>query len=402
LSIHYGDSAEPWLRWYYHNYYDDNHYFNYDDNESNNIRDLVLATLQRWNIVSVVLDTDEGKEEASQMSWPWSQQKSSQKGKDQTDNSTTTVATQQQQHQPPLQLAFQGWPFHPLYSLRRAVGRLESCVLGLLPDSLENRGTTKDVSKLLLSSLPIDDDSSYSIKMNKVNEIRCSTPPTTSDVPILEYIHEEEIFGHIFSFGSYKRIGKLQQVCQIWKSIIDRRSNIIWKDAYMSRFGPAMVMHTPPGLRSSSYSYISSALSTSWKDLFYQKHIAEKSIRHRRHAKTGFKFRICPHVGCLFVIKSERQQHQHLCKHRREQEKSNHKTKRLGKKSNNQNCQNKKGTIASDTKQPKRAQTPSHLDRKRQHRFLTIEKVPPISNDAKNDTIIIIPATKKVKMRNQL
>jgi hypothetical protein len=349
LSIHYGESAEPWLCWYENDENDEN------DDRNNSIRDLVLATLQRWNIVSVVV----AGEDEPQTCWPL-QKKSTQQGKDETYDNYTTI-TQQSQQQLLQQLALQGWPFHPLYSLRRAVGRIESSDLGL-PPNVDSSSNGNNIFKLLLSHEPIDDFTTSNTK--KTNEVisnsRSPSDQSYSAVPILYYIHDEEIYSHIFSFCSYKRLGRLQQVCQLWNSTIDHRSNSIWKDAYMSRFSPAMDS-TPISISRISYMSSTSSSTVSWKDLFYHKHVAEMSIKHQRHAKTGFKFRTCPHVGCLLVIKSERQQSQHLDKHRHEQEKSNRKSKKVDSKSNNNNNKirkkkKKKTDIIIDSKQLKRTQ----------------------------------------------
>ncbi|KAG7357886.1 hypothetical protein IV203_014473 [Nitzschia inconspicua] len=283
LSVHLGDCAKLWLQKYSHD----------DDNF-----DLTLATLQRWHILGVTatseLDDDHDGES---------------RALDEGIDEPSTVNLRLK--------ALSSWPFHPSCSLRAAVGRIESTVL-----CLDNNRGIKDVSKILLSPTHLFLDDYLDDNPNRTDTVhRRRQDPS---VPITDYIHDEEIYCHIFSFCSPKRIGKLQQVCRLWNSTIESRAESVWKDAYVARFGAyrlSPMMSTNDGLETPK---------SSWKNLFYHKYIAERSIRRQRHAKTGYPFRTCPYVGCFHVMKSEQQERLHLGKHEREVAKQ----KRKGNKGN--------------------------------------------------------------------
>jgi hypothetical protein len=378
FSMHYGDSAEPWLRWYYCNHDDqDQHGNEYHDDDNNNTRDLILTTLLRLNIISVIVT----EQEQQRFRLLLQKTKSSRKGKD-SDCSTSTRAKKRQKQptQPPQQQqqqqqkqAMQGWPFHPLYSLRSAVQRIESAVLDLPQgnfgcDDVGVGVSTKDVSKLLLSSVHIPDY--FDSTNNKDKNEMILQPPRGGPiftVPILDYIQNEEIFCHIFSFCSVKRLGKLEHVCQVWKSTIDRHTHIVWKDAYISRFGPVYIGTTDFAIHSQSDVSLSTTFvsaSWTWKVLFRNKLVAERNIRYHRHAKTGFKFRTCPYVGCLFVMKSDVQQRQHLRKHIHHHERHEERRHRMAKRVDC-SSERKKRSITTDTKQQMKSAQSIRSHRKR-------------------------------------
>ncbi|KAG7341079.1 hypothetical protein IV203_023030 [Nitzschia inconspicua] len=283
LSVHLGDCAKLWLQKYSHD----------DDNF-----DLTLATLQRWHILGVTATSeldDDGDGES--------------RAPDEAIDEPSTVNLRLK--------ALSSWPFHPSCSLRAAVGRIESTVL-----CLDNNRGIKDVSRILLSPTHMFLDDYLDDNPNRTDTVhrRRQNP----SVPIVDYIHDEEIYCHIFSFCSPKRLGKLQQVCRLWNSTIESRAESVWKDAYIARFGAYRLlpmMSTNDGLETPK---------SSWKNLFYHKYIAERSIRRQRHAKTGYPFRTCPYVGCFHVMKSEQQERLHLGKHEREVAKQ----KRKGNKGN--------------------------------------------------------------------
>jgi hypothetical protein len=268
LAVHFGDSPVPWL-----------FYFAKEaNNECENDRDVVVATLQKLNILGFV-DDDTGVTPHD--------------GIHDKDDASSKDSLRFK--------ALQNWPFHRTFSVRPAVGRIQSSVLNL-DDGQRTRYGCRSVSTILLSRPTfIHDDGD--------EEDHPKIPKKRSAVPILDHIQDDNIYCHIFSFCSFKRLGKLQQVCQTWKSIMDDYSESIWSKMYVSKFGMYKEGATVDG-------------SKPWKTYFQEKHIVERSLSCavRRVSPGGrngpvYAFQTCSYLGCLHVLRSKSQEAKHYAQH---------------------------------------------------------------------------------------
>jgi hypothetical protein len=231
--------------------------------------------------------------------------------------------------------ALKCWPFTEHYCLREAIQRLDGNVLS----SIDGLG---DVLRLLSSSVELPDDWKKVSRPSRTKK----RVQGRSNIPILDGLqHNHDIFSHIFSFCGYKNLSKMEQVGKSWREIIQKDSNVLWQGAYLAEY---KVLHHGFSLQGETATKEDKTPSSSpktkliqtdlvwagnrtWKDLFVRKYIAEKSLANKRNTKTGFKYRTCPYVGCLCVMKSIDQERKHIQVHERNDQKALHaKKKRKG------------------------------------------------------------------------
>ena len=276
LSIHCGEYSELWL-----------------DLFSGSTRDLVESTLQRLGVLSFSMPHSGGevnsKAPATSTRSPYISS---------SDMAMNSIATS-------------NWPFRDEFSLRKAMGRIDRAVL-----SIENGS---DAVKSLLSHHSID-----CLIYNEKTKAVMTSKKLMPSVPISNYLHDSGILCLIFSFCGPKRLTKIPLVCKTWKIVSDTVSNSLWENAYVSTFGK----YRWPSLDAEHRHRISTCAiaavafqSTSnkmvnigkdyWKNLFTQKHIAEKMVRFQRNSRSGYKHRTCSYVGCLHIIKTAEQERKH-------------------------------------------------------------------------------------------
>jgi len=259
LSIHYGNSSVPWLCLFSNN----------DDNQ-----ELVISTLQRLGILGIsALETK--KEEANASAGTASKFYK-------TDDELRNRATA-------------SWPFGNLFSIRCAMERIERDVLSL--------DGGKNVSRVLLARRPHELNHLDARKRKKGSGaiMRANKKRKSADA-VFDYLHDDDIFAHIFSFSGFRRLVKIQQVCKKWKSIVDSRSEYFWEDCYIKKFGSFQ------GSRPTQ---------KTWKDLFVRKYITEQSIRYKRNSRSGYKYRTCSYLGCLQILRTSDQERKHTAMHQR-------------------------------------------------------------------------------------
>lgn len=140
-------------------------------------------------------------------------------------------------------------------------------------------------------------------RTNDANLLNMPAPKfkSTEAVPVLKHLNAD-ILHHVFSFVGYRRLANLRYVCKDFRDIAD--SNRLWHGIYKYRFGfakddPTQEDDTRP-----------------WKTYFVERWIASRHIRLRRH-RSGWKVRLCKHVGCLQVLTSPERATRHDAIHRR-------------------------------------------------------------------------------------
>ena len=282
LAIHCGESPEPWLSFF-----------------SDSTRDLVESTLQRLGVLSFSI-SDSRKELKNRTAG---------KGIRSTCNATSDISMHS--------IATSNWPFSEEFSLRKAMGRIDRAVM-----SLENES---DAVKSLLTH-----PTTSCQKLNQKKKTSKRSKRLMPSAPMTNYLHESGILCLIFSFCGPKRLAKIPQVCKAWKYISDTVSNTLWKNAYASTFGKYCWPCVDAEHRhlvatgaiiaidfSKSQNKMENTSKSYWKNLFAQKHIAEKMVRFQRNPRSGYKHRTCNYVGCLHVLKSVEQERKHDQKHRR-------------------------------------------------------------------------------------
>ena len=275
LSIYCGEDSELWLSLF-----------------SDSTRDLVESTLQRLGVLSISIRDSEGETKDNKTGLCTL-------GVSISDMSMKAGATSD-------------WPFCEEFGLRRAMKRIDQGVL-----SLEN-GIHPE--RLLLSTWSTD---CLNVDKNRKADTRSSKKPVSS-VPMMNYLHDGGILSLIFSFCDSKPLSKVPLVCKTWKVVSDTVSNSLWENAYISRFGkyrwPSLEAEQRHRTSTSAISAVDSKCSskktentrnTYWKNLFAQKQIAEKMIRFKRNARSGYKYRTCNYVGCLHVLKTSEQEQKH-------------------------------------------------------------------------------------------
>lgn len=108
---------------------------------------------------------------------------------------------------------------------------------------------------------------------------------------------------HVFSFLNFKSLQRCRSVCRDWKTLLDHPNHHqwLWRQLYESRFGLA------------SQQVDVAVVGKNWKQWFMDKWLAEREIRWKRH-KSGWRYRVCSHVGCLQVLKSPIMAEKHMAK----------------------------------------------------------------------------------------
>lgn len=119
----------------------------------------------------------------------------------------------------------------------------------------------------------------------------------------------DDIVRHVLSFLGYKRLLRMRLVCQGWKQFVDNDVEM-WMPLYCKRFGWKLTSETPLGKSG----------SLPWKKLFMDRWMVERQVRFERTA-TGWKKRVCNHLGCLKILTSPQRQQQHQAYHARQLEK---------------------------------------------------------------------------------
>eukprot|EP00536_Pseudo-nitzschia_multiseries_P002963 jgi/Psemu1/284092/fgenesh1_pg.42_\ len=280
LSIHGGESSEPWL-----------------DLFSDSTGDYVESTLQRLGILSFSLSV--AGEESS------------------TRTDTRIIRHCDPEHFKTLDsLATEDWPFSKEFGTRNAMGRIEQSVLCL------EHGNEAVVSLLVR---PVKGGNGPSRKPKEPKKLKARV----SSVPMMNYLHDSGILCMIFSFCSSKQLVRIPQVCKTWKATSDMVSNDLWENAYVADFGKYRWACRDAKHRHLAASRVvcehqdrnnvveAATDRTDWKDIFIRKHIAEKLIRFQRNPRTGFKHRTCSYLGCLQILKSTGQERRHDQMHER-------------------------------------------------------------------------------------
>ena len=272
LSIYCGEDSELWLSLF-----------------SDSTRVLVESTLQRLGVLSISIRDSEGET------------KDNKTGLRTLDVSISDMSMKVG--------ATSDWPFCEEFGLRRAMRRVDQGVL-----SLEN-GIHPE--RLLLPTWSTD-----CLNVDKKRKVDTrSSKKLVSSVPMMNYLHDGGILSLIFSFCDSKPLSKVPLVCKTWKVVSDTVSNSLWENAYVSRFGkyrwPCLEAEQRHRTSTSAISTVDSKCSskktenTRWKNLFAQKQIAEKMIRFKRNARSGYKYRTCNYLGCLHVLKTSEQEQKH-------------------------------------------------------------------------------------------
>ncbi|MGK3755100.1 MAG: hypothetical protein ACI8RD_007409 [Bacillariaceae sp.] len=287
LSIHCGESSEPWLRLF---------------SDSGSIRDGVESTLQRLGVLSFsVLDSRKKSNHASTMS----------------NYNVYQAHTSTKSDKYLYFLATSNWPYASQFNMRNAMSRIDRSVM-----SLENGNDT--VISLLTS--PTSGYKTTKYKKSKKNKI---TNKSLSSVLMMDYLYDNGILCLIFSFCGPKRLSKIPQVCKVWKEIVDTVSNTLWQKAYVTQFGAYqwpcsiaenryIVATTTAATANDNISHkIESISKTFWKNRFDRKQIIERIVQFQRNPRTGYKHQTCCYLDCLEIFKTANQEHKHYQMHLR-------------------------------------------------------------------------------------
>ena len=282
LAIRCGECPELWLSFF-----------------SDSTRNLVESTLQRLGILSFSF-SDSRKE---------LKDRRARKGISSTCNARSDILMHS--------IAISNWPFSEEFSLRKAMGRIDRAVM-----SLENES---DAVKSILTH-PTTSCQKLSQKKKTARRSKRLMP----SAPMTNYLHESGILCLIFSFCGPKRLAKIPQVCKAWKNVSNTVSDTLWKNSYASTFGKYRWPCVDAEHRHlvatgaivaidsiKSHAKIENTSKSYWKNLFAQKHIAEKMVRFQRNPRSGYKHRTCNYVGCLHILKSAEEERKHDQKHRR-------------------------------------------------------------------------------------
>ena len=284
LSIHCGESSEPWLRLF---------------SDSDSIRDGVESTLQQLGVLSFsMLDSRKKSNRSSTMS----------------NFSIYQARTDTKSDKYLYFLATSNWPYASQFYMRNAMSRIDRSVM-----SLEN-GNDAVVS--LLTSPTSGYKTTKKSKKNK------RTDKSLSYVPMMDYLYDNGILCLIFSFCGPKRLSKIPQVCKVWKAIVDTVSNTLWQKSYVTQFGAYqwpcsisenhyLVATTITTANDDINHNIESISKTFWKDHFDRKQIIERIVQFQRNPRTGYKHRTCCYLDCLEIFKTANQEHKHYQMHLR-------------------------------------------------------------------------------------
>lgn len=124
--------------------------------------------------------------------------------------------------------------------------------------------------------------------------------------PLLHYINGD-IQRSVISYLNHVELLRARGVCRYWKSVIDDGGeSSMWQQAYSQIFGP--------------YKTESAQVDRDWMSLYRVKYLSEQNLHFQRNPRTAYKHRTCSYLGCLHVLKSEKQQVRHEERHVREQE----------------------------------------------------------------------------------
>ena len=124
--------------------------------------------------------------------------------------------------------------------------------------------------------------------------------------PLLDYIYDEHILRLIAGYLNYRSISKFGQVSKLFESISSEQS--IWCNLYKRRWNNCV-----EGLSFDPILYC-------WKNIFIDRWKAERNIRGKR-SNSGFRYCLCPRVGCIQIFRSESSKLKHIAKHEKEDSK---------------------------------------------------------------------------------
>ena len=250
--------------------------------------------------------------------------------------------------------AIRTWPFASPYLLRSVYNRMQhNATVVLTADSPQANVLSDDFA--ILSSLSFDEKLSYLLDKSYGD-----SSSNVSSIPIMEYL-QTDILQIIFSFLGYKRLVKLREVCSTWKEITDT-SKWLWFTAYKSRFGllpedcktfDAHGSHITSTGSHCGASAVSSVLLAArpaydWKELFQSKWRAERNLQFRWEYGSGWRYRICQHIGCLVVMTSAKKQAQHYKSHQRREQREQAQMERSQQR---EKVRNKKRKLKEEAKQ---------------------------------------------------
>jgi len=277
LSIHYGESSEPWLGLF-----------------SDSTGDFVESTLQRLGILSFSVS---GSREESKIVL--------------STKDNRSIPQNYGRLRSLHSLSTKNWPFPLELGMRKAMGRIERSVL-----SLEN-GSDPLITLLMC---PATDHKEPNRKPKESKRLKARE----SSTPMMIYLYDSGILYTVFSFCGPKQLATIPQVCKTWKATVDSVSNNLWEKAYVAQFDKykwpcldskhryLVAISAITAVVHKNYSCTAKHVDKSyWKDLFIQKHIAEKLVRFQRNPRSGFKHRTCNYLGCLQILKSADQERKH-------------------------------------------------------------------------------------------
>jgi hypothetical protein len=214
--------------------------------------------------------------------------------------------------------ALHSWPFEEAYTLSGAYLRLANAT---------TTATTTTTTTTTTSALPNKKDDSFpeefrdcmsspthyqdlvaAASAREASTITKKESPPKSVPPLLDYLNadiQQNVMGHL----NHVELLRARGVCQDWKSLIDDGKLSLWHHAYSHYFGPYKT-EAPVGDRD-------------WMSLFHVKYLNEVNLNFQRNAKTAYKHRTCSYLGCMHVVKSDKQRAQHEERHVREQTRQN-------------------------------------------------------------------------------
>eukprot|EP00980_Cylindrotheca_fusiformis_P010217 scaffold2271_cov130-Cylindrotheca_fusiformis.AAC.12 len=196
-------------------------------------------------------------------------------------------------------IALSRWPFEESYSLPGAFLRLTST-------NKKDDQLPKEFSDCLSS--PTHYENLVAASARHSNNLSENVIPPKPVPPLLDHLNGD-IQRSVMGYLNHVELARARLVCQYWKSVIDAPGKAsLWHQAYVQGFGPYKEESTIQEGRD-------------WMALFRVKYLNEQVLKFQRNKTTAYKHRTCCYLGCLRVLKSEKQQVQHEERHVREQEK---------------------------------------------------------------------------------
>jgi hypothetical protein len=199
--------------------------------------------------------------------------------------------------------ALHSWPFEEAYTLSGAYLRLANTTTttSALPNKKDD--SLPKEFRDCMSSPTHYQDLVAAASAREASTITKKESPPKPVPPLLDHLNadiQQNVMGHL----NHAELVRARGVCQYWKSLIDDDKPSLWHHAYSHYFGPYKT-EAPVGDRD-------------WMSLFHVKYLGEGNLNFQRNTKTAYKHRTCSYLGCLHVLKSDKQQAQHEERHVRE------------------------------------------------------------------------------------